>query len=376
MSSGGNGWPGDRNLDRARIGHVEAGSVRGAALDLQAVEARGLDRRAEVVVGRRNRVAARPPRCDRRWRCRRSSYTCAPSVDGPSCTQCRAAVRQAHRAAAADPAPAPPAGSAARSCSRRPERSRRHRSLPRRWRRRSAAEPRRRRRRVVGPAARGEGTGGEHRGDETVRRDHIAATIGPSSVHVVGIHTDPTIRRHPDLPAAAGSNVGAMSKPLGPYTPVVRAGDFIVVSGQGGMADGVVVDGGVAAETTQTMKNVAAQLATVGAELDRHRQDDVLPHRHGELRRVQRRVRRSARRPSPGAVDGGGGRPPGRLPRRGRGLGVQAPVMPGPDATVSHEPVRCAWALGGGRRSERPTSTTTTPSGASPSTTSGPCSSS
>ena len=58
-----------------------------------------------------------------------------------------------------------------------------------------------------------------------------------------------------------------MSKPLGPYTPVVRAGDFIVVSGQGGMADGVVVDGGVAAETTQTMKNVAAQLATVGAEL-------------------------------------------------------------------------------------------------------------
>jgi len=58
-----------------------------------------------------------------------------------------------------------------------------------------------------------------------------------------------------------------MSKPLGPYSPVVRAGDFILVSGQGGMADGAVVEGGVAAETTQTMKNVAAQLATVGAEL-------------------------------------------------------------------------------------------------------------
>ena len=28
-----------------------------------------------------------------------------------------------------------------------------------------------------------------------------------------------------------------MSKPLGPYTPVVRAGDFIVVSGQGGLVD-------------------------------------------------------------------------------------------------------------------------------------------
>ena len=58
-----------------------------------------------------------------------------------------------------------------------------------------------------------------------------------------------------------------MSKPLGPYTPVVRAGDFVIVSGQGGMRDGVKVDGGVRAETTQTMQNVAAQLATVGASL-------------------------------------------------------------------------------------------------------------
>lgn len=58
-----------------------------------------------------------------------------------------------------------------------------------------------------------------------------------------------------------------MSKPLGPYTPVVRAGDFVIVSGQGGMRDGVKVSGGVRAETTQTMQNVAAQLATVGASL-------------------------------------------------------------------------------------------------------------
>lgn len=58
-----------------------------------------------------------------------------------------------------------------------------------------------------------------------------------------------------------------MSKPLGPYSPVVRAGDFVIVSGQGGMRDGAKVDGGVGAETTQTMANVAAQLATVGATL-------------------------------------------------------------------------------------------------------------
>jgi 2-iminobutanoate/2-iminopropanoate deaminase len=59
-----------------------------------------------------------------------------------------------------------------------------------------------------------------------------------------------------------------MSKPLGPYTPVVRAGDFVIVSGQGGMLDGVKVEGGVRAETVQTMKNVASQLASVGASLD------------------------------------------------------------------------------------------------------------
>jgi 2-iminobutanoate/2-iminopropanoate deaminase len=59
-----------------------------------------------------------------------------------------------------------------------------------------------------------------------------------------------------------------MSKPLGPYVPVRRAGDFIFVSGQGGLDDGVKVDGGVVAETVQTMKNVRAQLESVGATMD------------------------------------------------------------------------------------------------------------
>lgn len=59
-----------------------------------------------------------------------------------------------------------------------------------------------------------------------------------------------------------------MTKPLGPYSPVVRAGDFVIVSGQVGMADGKVVDGGVVGQTRQVMANVAHQLATVGATLD------------------------------------------------------------------------------------------------------------
>ena len=58
-----------------------------------------------------------------------------------------------------------------------------------------------------------------------------------------------------------------MNKPLGPYSPFVRAGDFVVVSGQGGMRDGVVVEGGVAAQTEETMRNLADRLADAGAEL-------------------------------------------------------------------------------------------------------------
>ena len=61
--------------------------------------------------------------------------------------------------------------------------------------------------------------------------------------------------------------MAAMSKPLGPYTPVVRAGDWIIVSGQLGLVDGVLVEGGVAAQTTQAVANLSAQLATMGAEL-------------------------------------------------------------------------------------------------------------
>ncbi len=58
-----------------------------------------------------------------------------------------------------------------------------------------------------------------------------------------------------------------MSKPVGPYTPVVRAGDWIIVSGQLGLSDGAIVAGGVAAQTTQAVKNLKEQLASVGASL-------------------------------------------------------------------------------------------------------------
>lgn len=58
-----------------------------------------------------------------------------------------------------------------------------------------------------------------------------------------------------------------MSKPLGPYTPVVRAGDFIIVSGQVGMRDGALAEGGVSGQTTQAVANLADRLAEMGADL-------------------------------------------------------------------------------------------------------------
>jgi 2-iminobutanoate/2-iminopropanoate deaminase len=58
-----------------------------------------------------------------------------------------------------------------------------------------------------------------------------------------------------------------MSKPVGPYTPAVRAGDWIIVSGQLGLRDGAIVDGGVLAQTTQAVENLKGQLASMGATI-------------------------------------------------------------------------------------------------------------
>ncbi len=57
------------------------------------------------------------------------------------------------------------------------------------------------------------------------------------------------------------------SKPVGPYTPVVRAGDWLVVSGQLGLRDGTLVAGGVAAQLTQAVANLAALLRGEGTAL-------------------------------------------------------------------------------------------------------------
>lgn len=57
-----------------------------------------------------------------------------------------------------------------------------------------------------------------------------------------------------------------MTKPVGPYTPVVQAGDWFVVSGQVGAAEGKLADG-FDAQCIQALANVRAQLESVGASL-------------------------------------------------------------------------------------------------------------
>ena len=56
--------------------------------------------------------------------------------------------------------------------------------------------------------------------------------------------------------------------PVGPYTPIVRAGPWLITSGQLGAVDGTLVAGGFAAELRQALANVADLLAAEGAGLD------------------------------------------------------------------------------------------------------------
>ena len=58
-----------------------------------------------------------------------------------------------------------------------------------------------------------------------------------------------------------------MSKPVGPYTPAVRAGDLIVVSGQLGLVDGAIVGGGVPTQTAQAIANLKTHLASMVASI-------------------------------------------------------------------------------------------------------------
>ena len=67
--------------------------------------------------------------------------------------------------------------------------------------------------------------------------------------------------------AVWASTITTVTKPLGPYTPVVRAGDWVICSGQVALRDGALIDGGVGAQVTQALANMADLLASEGATM-------------------------------------------------------------------------------------------------------------
>lgn len=56
-------------------------------------------------------------------------------------------------------------------------------------------------------------------------------------------------------------------KAIGPYSPAIRAGTFLFLSGQIPIdpASGALVDGGIGAQTEQVMRNIGALLEAAGA---------------------------------------------------------------------------------------------------------------
>ena len=187
-------------------------------------------------------------------------------------------------------------------------------------RRRHAADRRGRR-------PRGQRSGGQRLGRRVRRRGGgslVGAGCAPGVAHrrVGPLKPCPRTLR-PDVAnvhghgtSTAAGTVTAMTtpaKPVGPYKPIVRAGDWLVVSGQIGIVDGKLVGGGVAGELHQALANLEAHLATEGAGLDdvvkttvflRHMSDYAVMNKtyvagfgdHRPARSGHRRRRAAARR--------------------------------------------------------------------------------
>ena len=58
-----------------------------------------------------------------------------------------------------------------------------------------------------------------------------------------------------------------MSTPVGPYSPFVRSGDLIFTSGQIGILDGAIVEGGLEPQMRQVFINLRSVLDSAGASI-------------------------------------------------------------------------------------------------------------
>ncbi len=94
-----------------------------------------------------------------------------------------------------------------------------------------------------------------------------------------------------------GAPPTASDHPVRPFSPAVRAGDFIYVSGQvPANAQGEIVAGGIEAQTRPGDGNLKTVLALAGATLDDVCRPPALARRRARLRRLQPHLRRLLRR--------------------------------------------------------------------------------
>ena len=71
---------------------------------------------------------------------------------------------------------------------------------------------------------------------------------------------------NPSAPAIKAVRSDQLSPPVGPFSPAIRAGDFLFFSGQVGQdpTTGKLVEGGIEAETRQLLRNLGTLLEAAG----------------------------------------------------------------------------------------------------------------
>jgi 2-iminobutanoate/2-iminopropanoate deaminase len=96
-----------------------------------------------------------------------------------------------------------------------------------------------------------------------------AAKIAPLIMIATGNTTSSrtTMMIPPTMTASVAVTIEDMSKPVGPYTPAIRAGNTLYISGQLGLVDGALVDG-LDAQVRQAVRNLAALVEAEGGSLD------------------------------------------------------------------------------------------------------------
>ena len=112
-----------------------------------------------------------------------------------------------------------------------------------------------------------------------------------------------------------------------PFSAVVRGGGLLFLSGQVAQdpATGELVDGDIAQQADQILRNIAATLAAIGKDLDDVIRCGGLPDRHVAVRRDERGVPQALRRALPGPHRDRRGRPAaGRGGRDGCGGGLRS----------------------------------------------------